>query len=272
MAAKSEAPTEPFKRALAHAARSLAEAGDLEIVYSGETPSLVGRRATLPHPPRDLNPREAARIRGFADRFALRLAHHDETGHARARPVDAAAGAVFEALEQARLEAIGARSLGGVRANLGALLESEIEKKGLARMEDRAKAPLADVLALMARERLTGEPPPAGAKALVDALRPEIEDKAGRELDKLVEALCDQPAFARLVKAIISDMGMGDQDANDRSDDSGDEEQGEDSESDEGDEGDEPQPSEGEPASPEESERRRHAGSLGRGRRRRRSG
>ena len=255
MAAKSEAPAEPFKRALAHAARSLAEAPDLEIVYSGEAPSLVGRRATLPHPPRDLNGREAARIRGIADRFALRLAHHDETGHARARPADAAAAGVFEALEQARLEAIGARSLGGVRGNLKALLETEVEKKGLARMEDRTQAPLADVLALMARERLTGEPPPSGAAALVDALRPDIEAKAGCELDKLLDALCDQAAFAKLAKAIICDMGLGEEEANDRSDESGEEEPRAESEPEEGDQSEEPQPSEGDAASPEQSER-----------------
>ena len=254
MAAKPEAPTEPFKRALAHAARSLAEAPDLEIVYSGEAPSLVGRRATLPHPPRDLNGREAARIRGIADRFALRLAHHDEAGHARARPMDAAAGAVFEALEQARLEAIGAQALGGVRGNLTAALESEIDRKGLARMEDRAKAPLADVLALIARERMTGEPPPVGARGVVGMLSAEIEDKAGRELDRLALAMDDQGAFAKLAKAIISDLGMGEDASTDRSDEPGEDEPQADSESDQGDEGDEPQPSESDAADPEQSE------------------
>ena len=254
MAAKPEAPTEPFKRALAHAARSLAEAPDLEIVYSGEAPSLVGRRATLPHPPRDLNGREAARIRGIADRFALRLAHHDEAGHARARPADAAAGAVFEALEQARLEAIGAQALGGVRGNLAAVLESEIERKGLARMEDRAKAPLADVLALIARERMTGEPPPPGARGVVGMLSAEIEDKAGRELDRLAQAMDDQGAFAKLAKAIISDLGMGDDASTDRSDEPGEDEPQADSEPDQGDEGDEPQPSQSDAAEPEQSE------------------
>ena len=254
MAAKPEAPTEPFKRALAHAARSLAEAPDLEIVYSGEGPSLVGRRATLPHPPRDLNGREAARIRGIADRFALRLAHHDEAGHARARPADAAAAVVFEALEQARQEAIGAVALGGVRANLRVTLEAEIERKGLARMEDRTKAPLADVLALMARERMTGEPPPDGARGVVAMLRAEIEDKAGRDLDRLVAAMADQAGFARVAKSIISDMGMGEDASSDRSDESGDEEPQADSEPDEGEQGEEPQPSEGEASAPEETE------------------
>jgi cobaltochelatase CobT len=54
MAKSPESPLEPFKRALAHAARSLAESDDLEVVFSGEGPALVGHRAVLPHPPRDL--------------------------------------------------------------------------------------------------------------------------------------------------------------------------------------------------------------------------
>ena len=66
MAKNPESPLEPFKRALAHAARSLAETPDLEIVYSGEGPQLSGNRAVLPHPPRDLTPADAARIRGLA--------------------------------------------------------------------------------------------------------------------------------------------------------------------------------------------------------------
>ena len=254
MAAKPEAPTEPFKRALAHAARSLAETPELEIVYSGEAPSLVGHRATLPHPPRDLNGREASRIRGLADRFALRLAHHDQAGHARARPLDAAAGAVFEALEQARLEAIGAHALGGVRANLRATLEAEIERKGLARVEDRTKVPLPDVLALMARERMTGDAPPDGAARLVDSVRGEIEDKAGRTLDRLADAMGDQGAFAKLAKTLIADMGMGEDASDPRSDDSGEDEPQAEAEPDPGEDSDEPEPSQGEASAPEESE------------------
>ena len=254
MAAKPEAPTEPFKRALAHAARSLAETPELEIVYSGEAPSLIGHRATLPHPPRDLNGREASRIRGIADRFALRLAHHDEARHARARPLDAAAGAVFEALEQARLEAIGAQALGGVRVNLRATLEAEIERKGLARVEDRTKVPLPDVLALMARERMTGDAPPDGAARLVDSVRGEIEDKAGRTLDQLADVMGDQAAFARLAKTLIADMGMGDDASDQRSEEGGEDEPQAEAESDPGEDSDDPQPSQGEASAPEESE------------------
>src|SRR5437763_447843 len=66
-----ETPGEIFKRALANAARSLAEQPDLEVVFSGDGPSLVGNRAILPHPPRELSGPEATRIRALADQKAF---------------------------------------------------------------------------------------------------------------------------------------------------------------------------------------------------------
>src|SRR5580704_11093962 len=101
MANKSENPAEVFKRAIAHAARSLAEQPDLEVTFSGDGPQLTGKHAVLPHPPRDLSGKETARIRGLADQMALRLAHHDETAHARLRPASIQGRAVFEAVEAA---------------------------------------------------------------------------------------------------------------------------------------------------------------------------
>ena len=129
MAKSPESPVEPFKRALAHAARSLAETSDLEIVYSGEGPSLVGKRAVLPHPPRDLTSADAARIRGLADQMALRLAHHDPVQHAKSRPASPLGQPVYDAIEQARVEAIGANALGGVRQNMKAVLDQVWAKK-----------------------------------------------------------------------------------------------------------------------------------------------
>jgi cobaltochelatase CobT len=201
-----ESPTEPFKRALAHAARSLAEQPDLEVVFSNEGPALYGNRAVLPHPPRDMQPREAARIRGLADQMALWLSHHDRGVHAKFLPGSTTAGGIFEAIERARVEAIGANALGGVRANLTAALESTLEKRGLTRVSERDAAPMADILALMVRERLTGLAPPDGAKAVVDQHRAEIEAKAGPALDRLAQAVDDQAAFARLARSVLRDL------------------------------------------------------------------
>jgi len=210
MAKNPESPLEPFKRALAHAARSLAETPDLEIVYSGEGPQLSGNRAVLPHPPRDLTPEDAARIRGLADQMALRIAHHDPAAHAKTRPHSGAGQPIYDALEQARIEAIGATAMGGVRENLKAVLNHAWQRKAFNEVEAMANPPLAEVVSLMVRERLTGEPPPPMARALVDMFRADVEAKAGQDLEQLEGSLHDQKAFARLARKIIRDLNMGD--------------------------------------------------------------
>jgi cobaltochelatase CobT len=230
MANKPESPVEPFKRALAHAARSLAETPDLEVVFSGDGPSLSGKRAVLPHPSRDMSPAEASRIRGYADQMALRLSHHDPLAHNRSRPATPQGQAVYEALEQARIEAIGSNALGGVRLNLTAVLEQALERKGLARTTERTNASMADVLALMVRERLTGDKPPEIARSLVDSFRDEVEAKAGADLDRLSASLDNQAAFAKVTRAILRDLDMGDDTSDsseDSEDDSDDQEQSE---------------------------------------------
>src|SRR5580698_839248 len=244
--AQRESPTEVFKRALAHAARSLAEQPDLEVVFSGDGPSLNGHRAVLPHPPRELSGPETTRIRGLADQLALRVAHHDEATHGRARPKSIEGAQVYDALEQARIEAIGANALAGVRDNLNAVWEQAIQRKGLDHLVDPAAAPMADILALMARERLTGEPPPPSARALVDAFRDQIEAKAGPDLDRLTESLDNQRAFARIARAIVRDMELGD-DLSDAPDQDSQDEESEDGEAEASDEGE----GEGEEQSPQ---------------------
>ena len=164
MAKNPENPVEPFKRALANAARSLAEMPDLEVVFSGEGPQLSGKRAVLPHPPRELTPADAARIRGFADQMALRLSHHDPIHHGRNRPSSPQGGPIYDGMEQARIEAIGANALGGVRANLKAVHEQAWTRRVFNPTDALANPPLADVVALLARERLTGDPPPPAAQ------------------------------------------------------------------------------------------------------------
>jgi cobaltochelatase CobT len=227
MAKSPESPLEPFKRALAHAARSLAESDDLEVVFSGEGPALVGHRAVLPHPPRDLTASDAARIRGLADQMALKVAHHDPVAHARYRPKSPMAAPVYDAIEQARIEAIGANALGGVRQNLKAVLEHTYARRAVNPIEATANPPMAEVLALMARERLTGEPPPAAAEPLVQIFRKEIEARAGADLDRLYEALADQRAYARIAKAILKDLSLTEEEG-DEADEAEQDEQGQD--------------------------------------------
>ena len=222
----ADTPADIFKRALAHAARALAEQSELEVVFGSDGPKLSNGVLTLPHPPRDPGAPETATLRGQADRLALRLANHDEGLHARLRPIDTRAAEVFEAVEQARVEAVGSRALAGVRANMTAALLNRLEKTGALRVTEADRAPVAETVALLVRERLTGLPAPDGAGALLNLVRAELEARAGARIDALAEAADDQTAFAARLKDVLRalDLDPGDGNGEDASDEDGSEE------------------------------------------------
>ena len=207
-----ESPAELFKRSLAQTTRALAGADEeLEVTFGAEGPRLSPGKIVLPHPPRVISDPEAERIRGQADALALRLAHHDDREHAKLRPQGAEARAVFDAVEEMRIQSLGGNALKGVAGNLTAALTDSLERRGAARMQDRSLAPLADAVALMVRERLTGLAPPPNAKALVETWRADIEKSAGADLDKLAAVIEDQREFAKQFRNVLNDLGMGDE-------------------------------------------------------------
>jgi cobaltochelatase CobT len=220
-----EAPTEPFKRAVGVCLRAISGKGDLEVSFASERPGVAAGKVRLPEPPRRLNEREAAIVRGHADSLALRLACHDPAVHRKLAPGGQQARAVFEAVEQARVEAIGSRRMGGVAKNLAAMLDDRFHRGKFDDITDRADAPIEEALAMMVRERLTGQAPPPAARKLVDLWRPLIEERAGRNLDRLERVLNNQRQFGDVVHDLLDSLDMGE----DRSSES-DEEEGEEGE------------------------------------------
>jgi cobaltochelatase CobT len=218
-----EAPTEPFKRAVMGCLRAIARQPELEVSFAAERPGLAGGKARLPEPPRKLTRKDAAIVRGHADAIALRLACHDPAVHRRLAPGGQQARAVFDAIEQARVEAIGARRMQGVAQNLTAMLDDRFHRGKYGDITDRADAPIEDALAMMVRERLTGEPPPAAAKKLVELWRPLIEGRAGRDLDRLEHVLEDQRRFGDTIHDLLDSLDMGDDRSRQDEDESDDE-------------------------------------------------
>src|SRR6185369_1219225 len=204
-----EAPTEPFKRAVGVCLRAIAGKNDVEVAFAAERPGLAGGKARLPEPPRRLNEREASIVRGHADSMALRLACHDPAVHRKLVPGGQQARAVFEAVEQARVEAIGSRRMGGVAKNLSAMLDDRFHRGKFDEVTDRADAPIEEAVALMVRERLTGQAPPATAKKIVDLWRPLIEDRAGRDLDRLERLIENQARFGDAIHDLLDALDMG---------------------------------------------------------------
>ena len=218
---KPENPSEPFKRAVGTAVRALAGEPELEVTYSAEPPQLHGQKARLPLPSRNLPPQEVAIVRGAGDAYALKIAYHKDKIHAQFRPHRPEAAAMFEAAEQARVEAIGALAMKGVAQNLAASLEAKCSARGMAAARDKVQAPLADVLGLIVREKLTGVVPPEAARGAVDLWRDFIETRAGKDLDKLAAALRDQKAFAKLTRTVLKDLDFGEEGDKDQSEEGG---------------------------------------------------
>jgi cobaltochelatase CobT len=229
--ADKDSPIEAFRHALASATRALAGEPEAEVGFTSDNPSVQGKSVKAPMPGRALSARDVAEARGFADAAALKLRHHNAAMHMRGQPADELARAVFDAAEQARVEALGARSMEGVRANLAGLAEMRLRTDPLVRARSREEVPLASALGLVIRERLTGAAPPQAAAASLALVDEWIEERAGADLDALALALDDQRAFADLMGKVLRDLELTEElPAGEEAIDGGDEEEGGDSE------------------------------------------
>src|SRR5215467_12400347 len=153
-------------------------------------------------------------VTGCLRSIALKLACHDPLVHRKLVPGGQQARAVFEAVEQARVEAIGARRMSGVANNLSAMLDDRYHRGKFDEITDRADAPIEEAVAMLVRERLTGQPPPPAARRLVELWRSWIEGRAGRDLDRLEDTIENQRKFGDIVHDLLDSLDMGD----DRSD------------------------------------------------------
>ncbi len=233
-----ESPVEPFKRALTFAARTIAEDPELQVTFGAETPGVRGDTIRLPLPSRDLQAGEVSRIRGLSDAYSLRLRHHDDSTHRHFSPKGEMACDIYEASEQARVESIGAREMRGMAKNLNAALEHRYAEMGFSNVHERSEAPLADAVALIVREKLTGIKPPASAANIVELWRSFIEEKAGEDLAQLDGMIGDQARFARMTRKIITDLDLGEElgeesPENEESDEEGEDSSNEDQKNDE---------------------------------------
>ncbi|PZN58805.1 MAG: cobaltochelatase subunit CobT [Proteobacteria bacterium] len=221
---KSGSDTDAFKRSVVVCMRAISGDKELEVGFAKDRPALAGSRARLPEPPKKPSRMDVAVTRGLGDSMALKRACHDQRIHLKLAPEGKLARAVFDAVEQARVEAIGSRIMQGVADNIASMLEDKYARANLGDVTDRADAPLEEALALLVREKLTGRPAPKSAERLVELWRPWVEEKAGADLDGLPAKLGDQQAFARVVRDMLASMDMaeelGDEEESEENEDS----------------------------------------------------
>jgi cobaltochelatase CobT len=203
-----QSPLDAFKAILSGTARAMARDSEVEVAFTADAPHLAGKAIKVPSPSRTLPRDQVALARGFADASALKLRHHNAALHGRHAPADAMARAVYDAAEQARVEAIGARAMAGVHDNLAYALDLRLKSDPITRARNVDEVPLSTAVSLLVRERLTGDAPPEAARAGVELVREWIEAKAGSDLDALPLALDDQRAFQQLTTSLLEHLAL----------------------------------------------------------------
>ncbi|HEY3847904.1 MAG TPA: cobaltochelatase subunit CobT, partial [Acetobacteraceae bacterium] len=210
---QDNARTEDFKRATAGVLRAIAEQSDVQVAFQPGPSGLSGKRARLPLPTRALPAAEMARLRGASDALGLRLRHHDDALHAARMPARREAKDAYDALEQARVEVVGARHMSGVAANLRAKLAEECEAEGYDRMTRKDQLPVAAALALLAREQMSGQESPAAAQRILAQWRDTLGEQADTALAEMKVSQADQRAFARAARRLLAALDLAEAEA-----------------------------------------------------------
>ena len=207
----SDNPADPFKKALAEATKVLADDRELTVSYSVDPPGQSNDSIRLPQVSRRMTRDEILLARGTADSYALRHKFHDPKVLTRYRPQGQMARDLFDAMEAARVEAVGARYLPGTAGNIDAKIGTEATRKGYDQITQASEAPLATAAGYLIRHLATGRRLPPAADNVMELWRGFIEEQAGERLESLEQALADQQAFARFARDLIADLGYGDQ-------------------------------------------------------------
>ncbi|UOA31401.1 Aerobic cobaltochelatase subunit CobT [Sulfitobacter sp. DSM 110093] len=208
---KSDNPADAFKKALAEATKVMADDTELNVSYSVDPSGLSGDAMRLPQVSRRMTREEVLLARGTADALALNRRYHDDATHARYAPQGDMARELYEAMETARCEAMGARDMPGTAGNIDVKIKHDALRKGYDQAKQASDVPLSVAAGYMVRHLATGRPLPAGAENAMELWRGFIEDQAGGTLEGLDGSLADQADFARLARKMISDLGYGDQ-------------------------------------------------------------
>jgi cobaltochelatase CobT len=256
MTKPTDNPADPFKKALAEATKTMANDPEMVVTYSVDPAGMNKEGIRLPQVSRRMTRDEVLLARGTADAFALRRKFHNEATATKYAPTGNLAREIYEAMETARCEAVGARAMPGTAGNIDAKIAHEADRKGYSGLVKREDAPLSVAAGYLVRHLATGRPMPKGAATVMEMWRGFIEEQAAGTLENLDAVLDNQTAFARLARKVIADLGYGDQlgdDPDQPDDDNASDEAEEDQDQPESD-GSEEQESEDSEASPEQSQ------------------
>lgn len=182
-----------FEQALAASVRALS--GDKQAQFN--VASIPGNKTSFA---------QLKVMRGMADREALMLRYHSSKIHQQLRPSATPASEIFDKAEQMRVEALGGRGMQGVADNLASVLEHHALISGYNHITGHETVPIADIVALLLRETLTGLPAPALAAPLMQKYGAWVKSRITKELASLGKKLENQAEFSDMVLTLISQL------------------------------------------------------------------
>jgi cobaltochelatase CobT len=164
MSKPSDNPADPFKKALAEATKVMANDPDLNVSYSVDPAGKSGDNMRLPQVSRRMTRDEVLLARGTADALAMHHRYHDAATHAKYAPSGDMARDLYEAMETARCEAMGARDMPGTAGNIDAKIGAEAKRMGYEGISQMSDAPLPVAAGYLIRHLATGRPPAPGGR------------------------------------------------------------------------------------------------------------
>jgi cobaltochelatase CobT len=208
-------PVEEFRRVTAACMRAVSHKRDLEVEFTPDPPRIRGNHVRLQTPPRSLPEAEVSKLRGHSDSMALKLRFHDDKLHSAKMPHGETARKIYNEVEQARYEAIGATRMKGVSSNLDAALADRCKAMSFDRVNEFEDVPVPEVIGLIVREELTGKSAPDNIRSIVNSWRNWVNERAGEDFAALKKNIGNQEEFALALNKFISDLALGDVDAED---------------------------------------------------------
>ena len=207
----SDNPADPFKKALSEATKVMANDPELSVTFSVDPSGASDQNIRLPQISRRMTREEVLLARGTADALALRHKYHDAVTFNRYVPQGQVARDIYNAMETARCEAVGASDMPGTAGNIDAKIKNEALRQGFGDIHEASQVPLATAAGYLVRHLATGRNLPPDATNVMNLWRDFIEAQTEGSLSNLGDNLGDQVTFAKFTRQVIKDLGYGDQ-------------------------------------------------------------
>lgn len=199
---------EQIKKSLSDTVKTLARKDDLSINFLSDRTLVNDHHVTLPHLPARPTSQDITLLRGAGDAAGLRLSSHSSFIHAQYAPLEPEAREVFDAVEQARIEALGAKKMAGLANNINEVTSQRLRQHHCDKAREKTDIPLHEALSIMLKQRISGRDCPQLHKDVAQFWHDDLNRLADDLLDELSKNASDQQAFAKIAKQLLVELDL----------------------------------------------------------------